>query len=277
MKRFTMPKIAFYVTLRCNLRCKLCAVYAPYYDNPFHPSLAYLKGCIGRYFQIVDQVKLFSLSGGEPMLRSDLSEIVDEIYKYFDRLERFEIITNGTIVPNEKLIKSLNRFGHKLNLLIDDYGTDKSINANTVAEKFSQIPEAKVTLRDYHSDNMHCSGWVDYGISKNSKKKSAEEAKALFAKCSYPQKLDFCTSMVYGKLYSCTQLRRLIELGIIEPGEDEVFDLFDANLTDDNIKKRIKALYNVKTLSACAYCNGICDDSPRYDAAEQIENNRKGV
>lgn len=139
-----------------------------------------------------------------------------------------------------------------------------------VAEKFRLIPNAKVMLRDYHSDNMHCSGWVDYGISKNSRKKSDGEAKVLFAKCSYPQKLDFCTSMVNGKLYSCTQLRRLIELGIIEPEQDEVFDLFDANVTDDNIRSRIKTLYDVEALSACAYCNGICDDSPRHDAAEQI-------
>ena len=76
--------------------------------------------------------------------------------------------------------------------------------------------------------------------------------------------------MVAGKLYSCTQLRRLIELGKIESDPSEVFDLFDPNQSDESIRERIKALYTVDMLSACAYCNGICDDSIRYPAAEQL-------
>lgn len=117
---------------------------------------------------------------------------------------------------------------------------------------------------------MHCGGWVDYGISAHSTKKSDFVAKQLFQKCSYPQKLDFCTSMVDGKLYSCTQLRRLVDLGVIAPNPLEVFDLFDTSITDKDIRSRILSLYDVEYLSACAYCNGICDDSVRYAAAEQL-------
>lgn len=270
MESFSMPKLAFYVTLRCNLRCTLCAVYAPYYDNPFHPTFEFLLKCIDRYFELVDHIGLFSASGGEPLLRDDLSSIVDKVHTYDDRIDRFEIITNGSIIPSDSLIKSLKPFGPKLNLLIDDYGSDKSVHAQEVTDKFRLIPEARVTLRDYHSENMHCGGWVDYGISEKSIKKDITAAKALFAKCSYPQKLDFCTSMVNGKLYSCTQLRRLVDLKIIESDPNEVFDLFDDE-PDESIRKRIKALYDVSFLSACAYCNGICDDSVRYKAAEQMQ------
>ncbi|WP_018212552.1 radical SAM protein [Desulfitobacterium hafniense] len=270
MEKFTMPKLAFYVTLRCNLRCRLCAVYAPYYDNPFHPTFEFLMKCIDRYFEIVDHIKLFSVSGGEPLLREDLSRIINKVHTYANRIDRFEIITNGTIVPSDKLIESLRPFGQKLNLLVDNYGFNKSLHAQEVADKFRLIPEARVILRDYHSENMHCGGWVDYGISEHSIKKSESSAKRLFRKCSYPQKLDFCTSMVDGKLYSCTQLRRLIDLGVIAPDPLEVFDLFDLNINDEDFRKRIMALYDVEYLSACAYCNGICDDSLRYAAAEQI-------
>lgn len=115
-----MPKLAFYVTLRCNLRCKLCAVYAPYYDKPFHPTYEFLVKCVDRYFEIVDHIKLFSVSGGEPLLRNDLSRIIDKVYTYVDRIERFEIITNGTIVPSDNIIESLSAFGKKLNLLVDN-------------------------------------------------------------------------------------------------------------------------------------------------------------
>lgn len=270
---FTMPKLAFYVTLRCNLKCRLCAVYAPYYKEPFHPTLEYLNQCIDQYFKVVERVRLFSVSGGEPLLRNDLPRVIEKIHQYEDRIDRLEIITNGTIIPSDELIDSLRKFEIELNFLVDDYGRDKSVNALVASEKFRKIKDAKVTLRDYHSNEMHCGGWVDYGISSDSPlppKKSADEAKCLFAKCSYPQKLDFCTSMVNGKLYSCTQLRRLIELGVIAPDPSEVFDLFDPSQSPESIWARIKALYDVDMLSACAYCNGICDDSIRYPAAEQL-------
>ncbi len=270
MKQLQMPKIAFYVTLKCNLKCKLCAVYAPYYEKPFHPTAEYLMNCVDRYFEIVDHVRLFSVSGGEPLLHKDLGAIVQYVSRYQDRMDRFEIITNGSILPTEDVLKSLLPFGKKLNLLVDDYGKDKSIHAAEVAQAFKTIPGANVILRDYHSDSMHCGGWVDYGISHKSVRKSDEDAKKLFAKCSYPQKLDFCTSMVNGKLFSCTQLRRLIDLGVLEADPGEVFDLFDENLSSEEIRNKIQALYKVDYLSACAYCNGICDDSVRYKAAEQL-------
>jgi len=267
---FSMPKLAFYVTLKCNLRCKLCAVYAPYYMNPFHPDVKYLCKCLDRYFEIVDYCQLFSISGGEPLIRKDLPEVVEYIHTYNDKIGKLEIITNGTVIPSDKLLESLTLFGNKLNLLVDDYGINKSVNAARVVARFRTIEHAKITHRDYYSSYAHCGGWVDYGISINSKKKTRSASKALFKNCSYPQKLDFCTSMVDGKLYSCTQLRRLIELGVVQPELNEVFDLFDFNYSNDEIRRRISALYNVDCLSACAYCNGICDDSPRYPAAEQL-------
>lgn len=269
--KFTMPKLAFYVTLRCNLKCKLCAVYAPYYENPFHPSTEFLLKCIDRYFEIVDNIRLFSISGGEPLLRKDLPEIISKVYEYQSRIDRLEIITNGTIIPSDNLICELRAFGDKVNILVDDYGPSKSINAAKATDKFKELEMARVVLRDYHSENMHCGGWVNYGVSKDSKMCSETEAKMRFSKCSYPQKLDFCTSMVNGKLYSCTQLRRLIELQMIDPSPNEVFDLFDDSQSDESIKHRISNLYKVDYLSACAYCNGICDDSVRYPAAEQLK------
>lgn len=267
---FSMPKLAFYVTLRCNLKCKLCAVYAPYYETPFHPTLEYLYKCIDRYFEIVDHIHLFSISGGEPLLRKDLPQILNKIRQYENRINILEIITNGTIIPSDELLESLKMFKIDVNLLVDNYGVDKSINAVETSKKFQKVDGANVILRDYYSENMHCGGWVDYGISQSSVQKSPEIAKKLFAKCSYPQKLNFCTSMVDGKLYSCTQLRRLVDLGVITPDPSEVFDLFDTTYSDEAIRERIETLYTVNMLSACAYCNGICDDSIRYPAAEQL-------
>jgi hypothetical protein len=266
-----IPKSALIVTLRCNLKCRLCAAYSPYYKAPFHPEKEYLFKCIDRYFELTDHVGSFTISGGEPLIRSDLDEIVKYLYPYKDRVDRFDIITNGTIIPSDNLLKALLPLGNKLGIIIDDYGNSLSKNAQNAYEKFSSIKEARVNIRDYHSKDMHCGGWVDFGVSEKSIKKSDVEAKALFAKCAHPQHLKFCIALVNGMLWSCTPIRRLVEIGVIPTLPEEVFDLFDGSIPDEVLRTRIKNLYNAECLSACAHCNGMCEDSERFLPAEQLD------
>jgi organic radical activating enzyme len=266
-----MPSISLLATLKCNLKCRLCCVYSPFYKNPYHPEKEFLFKCIDRYFEVVDHVSLFTISGGEPLIRSDLDEIVSYLYSYHDRFDRFEIITNGTIIPSDNLLKALGAYGKKSEILIDDYGPDLSKEAERAYKAFSSLKKARVRLRDYHSEAAHCGGWVDFGVSKNCIKKSDSEAKALFNKCAYPQKLGFCISYINGKLWSCTPLFRLVELGNLPALPEEVFDFFDNNIPDEKLRQQIKNLYNANCLSSCAYCNGLCDDSERFLPAEQLE------
>ena len=43
MERFEMKRIGLCVSAKCNLKCKLCAAYAPYYENPVTFSIECLK------------------------------------------------------------------------------------------------------------------------------------------------------------------------------------------------------------------------------------------
>lgn len=47
-------------------------------------------------------------------------------------------------------------------------------------------------------------------------------------------------------------------------------DLFDDSLTVDGKKARLNALLGDEVIEACKYCNGMCEDSPRYLPAEQL-------
>jgi hypothetical protein len=76
--------------------------------------------------------------------------------------------------------------------------------------------------------------------------------------------------LVAGVLYPCTHLKRLIELNVLPSLPNEVIDLFDEKCTNEEVREKIAALYSVDVLSACAYCNGLCDDSVRYTPAEQL-------
>ena len=224
---------------------------------------------VDRSFEVINSVGIVTISGGEPFLRRDLPEFIKHIAKYADSVNQFDIVSNGTIVPGDELLDSLSALGSKLRIIVDDYGPNLSRVVQKVCDKLLRLKEAKVEMRKQY-DGAYCEGWVDYGISAQSKRKSDEDAKRIYAKCAYPLKYQFCISLKNGTLYPCPPLERLIELNIIEARPDETFDLYDKTYTDDEIRERIAALYSKDVLSACAYCNGLCDDSVRYAPAEQL-------
>lgn len=192
------------------------------------------------------------------------------IYIYIGRVGRIDIVTNGTIIPDDKTLESLDRFGDKLRVIISDYGRGISTKVEQVADKLKRLDKASIEIRRQNSEETYFGGWVDMGISAQSMNKGSDYARDIFKKCAYASKMKFCMSYVGGVLYPCSALRRLVELEVIPPSPHEVFDLFDEGYTDDEIRERINAVYSLDTLSACAYCNGLCDDSVRYVPAEQL-------
>lgn len=256
IKRFCIP-----VTLRCNLRCKLCAERAPYYETPYHPSLADLTAQIDALFQIVDGIGLFDLTGGEPLLRPDLHQLIRYLREqYGQRMNKLRLTTNGTLVPGEPLLESLRDWGDSAYVIVDRYRV--STRAQAAAERLSNagIP---FEIRDYSGD-LHCDGWVDYGDL--SRKHDPKAARALFDACMVP-KLDFFVCMVDGVLFPCARARLLYEqeitgdcLKIICPGR-----------TKAEQREDLRAFLNRTALDSCAYCNGLCADSRRFTPAEQLE------
>ena len=51
---------------------------------------------------------------------------------------------------------------------------------------------------------------------------------------------------------------------------DEYIDLSDDSVSCEQNKEKIRKILNGSMLSSCLYCNGMCDDSPRFKPAEQL-------
>lgn len=255
------------VTLKCTLKCKLCCTFSPYYNPAPHFNYDTLCKTIEKYFQIVDYVDKLTLSGGEPFLHEDLHKIINKVSEYFNQIGTFEIITNGTIYPKRELIEVLKKYNNKMSIMIDDYGKlSKEINAIEKAFKDESISHR---IRIYNGENPHCGGWVDFR-DFTQKHFTKEDSEDKFNKCAYPQKLQFCFSTMNGEIHPCIPSRRCMELGIISKNKDEYIDLFDEKITIDEQKEKIKNILNMKSLTACAYCNGLCEDSERFMPAEQL-------
>lgn len=268
MDQLVMYQTGIAITMACNFKCKLCSNYAPYYTHPNYHSLGYLKEMMRRYFSVVTRIRKLMFTGGEPLLHPELGALIDDLCQYRDRIDIFGVITNGSIVPKQAVLDAGKRFGEKFHFLIDNYGPELS----TKAEETAALLDAqgiRYILRNYTAVDPHCGGWVDFGDLSRRKWASSAEAEALYAKCAYPQKFHFAFDLVDGAMYPCGPSRRCKELGIADD-YNEYIDLFDDTLTVEEQREKIAAIYQKKSLAACAYCNGMHDGSQRFQAGLQL-------
>lgn len=249
----------FPITLRCNLKCKLCGAYSPYYTKPYHPTLEWLSQQIKDLFEIVNIIEKFDIGGGEPFLRVDLPQIMQMLYKYRHRIEHIRLITNGTLMPPNGFIQEWVRWGGEI--IIDKYPVKLDQSESIAAYLIEN--EINCEVRDY-ANNLHCGGWVDFG--DYTLKHSAMEGIKMFEKCSVPRQ-GYFTSICDGNLFPCGRARILFEKGI---GKDYVA-ISNSILSTEQKKEQILELLGGRALETCRYCNGMCSDSIRFIPAEQLE------
>lgn len=265
---FKMKRCGIIITYRCNLKCKLCTAYSPYYEKPPHFSYESLALSIDKYFSIVSYVDKFTVSGGEPLMHNELDKITRHLLIYSNQIGNIEFITNGTILPNSNFMKVIDGY-KKISFLIDDYGNLLSTKIKDLEEVFSKNDIA-YSVRNNNDINAHCNGWIDFG-DFTQKWFSQEDIDTIFRKCAIPQKMNFCFTIKNGEVHPCGPSYRCMELKVIQKNENEYIDLLDENTTIQEKQEKLLNIQNRTSLTACGFCNGMCEDSPRFPPAEQLD------
>lgn len=103
------------VTYRCNARCKMCNIYKAPSKPDEEISVDTIKKLPQMYFT--------NITGGEPFIRSDLKDIVRELYKKSDRIV---ISTNGFFT--DRIIDLCKEFPN-VGIRISIEGLEKTNNA----------------------------------------------------------------------------------------------------------------------------------------------------
>lgn len=260
-------RISFNATLRCTLKCKLCCSYAPYYNPVPHYSAETLSDYARRFFELADTVDIFNIGGGEPLLNDSLPDFITFAAQYRHRiLKRLEVVTNGTIIPNDNLLRVMRDNG--VFVLLDDYGPDRSKNVQAVEDKMKKFG-ISFDRRRNNDENAYCNGWVDLSSFSETTKNKAD-AEWLSKNCVQANELR-CHPIVDGKIFVCPSYRRCLVLGLIGDNPEEYFDLLDDSIDFPDKKKRLTAFLKRDVFSSCAYCNGWLPDSKRFvPAAEQL-------
>ncbi|SET93898.1 radical SAM protein [Lacrimispora sphenoides] len=265
-EELNLLKVCLITTHRCTLKCKLCAERTAYFEKRYHPTLDEIYKSLDQYFRLVTFTEKVDVSGGEPLTRNDLSDIMRRLLRYKDQFGRVRILTNGTLVPSDELCAVLKQFKDQADVLIDDYG---SISPNATAAK-QKLKEYGIDfiLRPQNEKELHFGGWIDYGDL--SLKNTPEEAEKLFKKCAINAKIGLAIRIRDGKLTPCMVTDQLNGLKGVQTPSEEVVDLFDEELSDKEKRKKIIHFFQMSYFDACRYCNGLCSDSKRYLPAEQL-------
>lgn len=237
------------LTFKCSLRCRDCTYHIPYLPKNQDRSLPEILQDLDLYFAAVDEVSIFRLLGGEPLLHPNLNSIISHIGKnYRNQIGELFLVTNGTIKPTDEIIRLMQEYNVKM--VLSDYSKNvpnlkKSI---TALRKFikSQGIKLQVMVGDWWNDD----GGINY-----QNKLTDEGLKNLFHKCEA-----FCRVLHNGKLYYCgksiifTQEGRMLETDMRENVEYVALD-DKSNLKSDIIKMNIGQQTGAYA-NACKFCKG---------------------
>lgn len=265
-----LHKMSFVVTTRCNLRCQLCDEFIPA-NKPFLDMTAIeLRKLLEAFFDVVDRVDMLHLSGGgEPFLNPHLAELIELVFEYESRFDRFMTFTNGTIPVSDSLLKALSG-KPKLIVQNSDYG----VHPKRSEQMRSVFRGAGIGFRvnKYYGDEPDYGGWVDFG-PWTSYGRTPGEMIQVFANCGITKHMNGNWRTRDGKVHWCQRSQRGMELELLPDCPEDYVDLYGAEAREQK-REKFRAIEQTQYLSACGYCSGnhgTEDASKRFPAGRQMK------
>lgn len=258
-----VPNVQISLTERCTLKCGKCAhgCYAVKNDAEDMP-LSMVYKSVDSLFMKVDYIHEFVLIGGEPLLYKNMREVIEYVgSRYRKQINRFLIITNGTITPTQDVLEMCKKYNTLVN--ISNY-----VEALPYIEKHQKrlievLEKQGVTFVLFKPDRE----WMDYGFDHVNRDCTEEELIKVFSSCDTP-----CREIRGNKYYYCIQARATSDNLKLNVGQDDYLDL--DKLTGKNYKKVLVEFglgYSEKGyLDMCRYCNGIEAKDYPIPVAEQV-------
>ena len=112
--------VTFFNTDRCNLKCVFCDVWKTQSSKDSEMTLEQTK----TVFEKVPKFDVFRISGGEPFLRTDVSDVVNFVDKQ-NKPYMIHFTTNGVLKQN--ILRNFERFNNprKIHIKVSIDGTDE--------------------------------------------------------------------------------------------------------------------------------------------------------
>lgn len=169
------------VTYRCNAKCYMCNTW----QYPSKKEEEYLPDLVDK---LPDGLKFINITGGEPFLRADIEQIIENALK---KTERLVISTNGYFT--EKIIRAAERFGNKIGFRISIEGLPAANDElRGIKNGFDHGLRTLVTL--------HGMGMKDIGFGMTVSDRNAKDMIELY-RLANAMGLEFATATTHNSFY----------------------------------------------------------------------------
>lgn len=263
-----IKRTALNITTYCNLKCKHCLAFIPYYDQKFSMSYETAKKILENYFKIVDSVEHFTVTGGEPLLNKDVYPILQEVYKYKAQIKgSIDFVTNGTIEIPDEILDWFEEHKKETKVVLSNYGEKLSVKIDSIEEK---LKKRKIVYRvsKFYGDDLYYDGWIDFtdhSLKWDTLEKRDQNAK----KCIHRVGKYFVIND--GELHCCSRSYWRIRNHVIPKVKGEYVPLLDETIPIEEKRKDLIEMFEKTSSTSCAYCVGLCNDVKRVKPAEQLE------
>jgi len=249
------------VTEKCNLACSFCNMFIPHYELPKHRDTQTILNDIDLYFNLVDYVSIFHLVGGEPFLHPNIKDIIEYILeKYSDKIDKFIITTNGTVLPKEEILEVLKN--NNVILSVSNYSNKLEKLKSKVDRVLGTYQEKNIN--HYVRNNIE---WYDFGDLRIKNNMSEEELINHFDSCTAPFR-----GLNDGKFYYCHLNTSAVLTKLFPLNDNDYVNLSDAS--SENLIKFDLGFTELGYITFCDNCNG-CNTGIKVPVSYKEQGLRK--
>lgn len=221
--------ISFLPSTACNLNCRYCLNFNPFAKKFFVREWEDLKKDIDLFFNCVDYVMLFHISGGEPFIYKNTVDLIEYIDKnYRNKIGTLRTVTNGTQVLSDDVLERLTTY--RVELTVDDYRNALPEYADSFEMLIQKLNKYKIK---YYINKVD--SWIDLAPEKTDYSDKTEDW--------IINHRDMCNQswqeLRDGKLYSCNYAAYATVAGIA--GEQDIEEVYDLKVyTPSKMKELIE-------------------------------------
>ena len=195
-RKVSVPTMDFNITTRCTLKCRDCGSLMPLYTKAQHydENLQSFKARLDALLKNVSHIYQFKIIGGEPLLNANFAEMVDYACSK-SQILLVQITTNGTIIPSQKVLDSLTRNRHRIEVFVSNYSLHNKTKYNEVLDLLQKHKIPYSTVR-----NAKDFRWIQRGdiFARN---RDIDGIKRTFWNCWQKP----CVSLFEGRFLVCTR------------------------------------------------------------------------
>ncbi len=231
------------VTEKCTLACSHCNMFMPHFTSPNHRSIDIIKSDIDSFFNIVDYVSVFHLVGGEPFLHPQIEDIIKHVLSnYIDKIDKFIITTNATILPKESTLELLRT--NDVILSVSDY-TDELEHIQVKVKKVLDSYKSN-DINHYVRTEIE---WYDFGDLRISNGMTPNQLIEHFDRCTAPFR-----GLNDGKFYYCHLNTSAVRTNLFPLNDNDYLKI--DNVSKEELLKFDLGYTDLGYITFCQNCNG---------------------